>query len=152
MASAVEFHTGVPEPLGYCCRLLRKAYRQGATVLCLAPRATLDALDRLLWTFEERDFVPHVRLPGATAAQRARTPIWLGGPDEGADAAPRSDVREVLVSIAGEARHEIAAFSRVIEVVGAAPEEVQRGRELWRQYRQAGVEIVHLPAGATSAG
>jgi hypothetical protein len=33
----VEFHTGVDEPLGFACRLLRKAYRKGSRVLVTAP-------------------------------------------------------------------------------------------------------------------
>ena len=67
----VEFHTGVADPVGFACRLLRKAYRQGARVLVTAPGPRLGELDRALWTFEERDFVPHVRVPGAGAAVAA---------------------------------------------------------------------------------
>ena len=50
----VEFHTGVADPLGFACRLLRKAYRRGARVLVTAPPERLAQLDRLLWTFDER--------------------------------------------------------------------------------------------------
>ena len=73
----VEFHTGVADPTAFACRLLRKACRAGVRVLVTASPATLVALDRALWTFDERDFVPHVRQPGASAPVAERTPIWL---------------------------------------------------------------------------
>jgi DNA polymerase III subunit chi len=58
VAEQVEFHTGVEDVLAFTCRLLRKAQRQGAQLVCTAPPATLAALDQALWTFEEREFVP----------------------------------------------------------------------------------------------
>ena len=61
MALKVEFHTGVADELAFACRLLRKAYHQGARVLVRAPSARLARLDRELWTFAEREFVPHLR-------------------------------------------------------------------------------------------
>jgi DNA polymerase-3 subunit chi len=75
----VSFHTNVPHPLGYACRLLRKATRQGARVVVTAPAATLAALDAALWTFDPLDFVPHLMLSaGAAIAERMRaTPVWL---------------------------------------------------------------------------
>ena len=61
MALQVEFHTGVADDLGFACRLLRKAYHKGARVLVRAPSARLARLDRELWTFVEREFIPHLR-------------------------------------------------------------------------------------------
>jgi DNA polymerase-3 subunit chi len=144
MAATVEFHTGVPDVVDFACRLLRKAYQRGATVLCLAPMARLEALDRALWTFAEREFVPHVRLDHAAPALRVRTPIWL------AEALPASGAgREVLLSLGAEpAPSEVGEDLRLIEVVGAGADEVERGRALWRHYKAAGRAIVHHPYGA----
>jgi DNA polymerase-3 subunit chi len=140
MAGSVEFHTGVPDTLAFACRLLRKAYRKGATVLCLAPRATLDALDRQLWTFVERDFVPHVRLGPAAAPLAARTPIWL------ADTLPAAGAgRDVVLNLGIDLDVEATGAARVIEVIGADGDEVERGRRLWREYKAAGFEVVHHP-------
>jgi DNA polymerase-3 subunit chi len=143
MARSVEFHTGVPDTLDFACRLLRKAYRRGATVLCLAPNLRLEALDRALWTFIERDFVPHIALAAANAAMRRRTPIWLAAawPAEGAG-------REVVLNLGGELAVGQPGEARVIEVVGIEEGEVERGRLLWRQYKGAGFEVVHHPFGA----
>ena len=140
LAQGVDFHTGVPDTLAFACRLLRKAYRHGATVLCLAPSARLDALDRALWTFVERDFVPHVRLPGPADKTLRRTPIWLasGVPEGGA-------ARAVVLNLGVERPVSAAVPVRVIEVVGVDADEVERGRALWRRYKAAGFEVVHHP-------
>ncbi|MBL8344654.1 MAG: DNA polymerase III subunit chi [Rubrivivax sp.] len=139
MAQSVEFHTGVPDAVGFACRLLRKAHRRGVTVLCLAPPAQLDALDRALWTFVEREFVPHVKVAGTAGKVLRRTPIWL------APAWPVETVRDVVLNLGGGLAVGEAGAARVIEVVGVDAEEVERGRALWRQYKGAGFEIVHHP-------
>jgi DNA polymerase III subunit chi len=134
----VEFHTGVAEPLVFACRLLRKAYRQGARVAVSAPRERLLELDRLLWTFDERDFVPHLRVAGAAAALLARTPIWL------VDAAlPETGAPPVLVNLGAAAPEPWPALARLIEIVGAHPAEAEPGRERWRHYRALGWPVVH---------
>ena len=143
MAGEVEFHTGVADPVGFACRLLRKALRVGAKVMCTAPPARLEELDRALWTFEEREFVPHVRLGPTTPARvRDRTPIWLGlrPLPEAAD--------RVWVNIGGELPEEMPAHARVIEIVAADTAEAAAGRERWRRYKAAGREVVHYPAAA----
>jgi DNA polymerase-3 subunit chi len=143
VATRVEFHTGVAEPLGFACRLLRKAWRSGARLLVTAPPPWLDELDRALWTFEERDFVPHVRLTAAGLPHAARTPIWL------APAAPDAAAGRVLVNVGADAPAlpvAAAAFVRIVEVVAADADAAAAGRERWRAYKAAGLEIQHHPA------
>jgi DNA polymerase-3 subunit chi len=141
----VEFHTGVADKLGFACRLLRKAYRRGSRVLVTAPAELLGALDRELWTFEERDFVPHLRAAGApNAALAARTPIWL---IEETQALP-AGAPDVLVNLGAQAPADLAPFTRVIEVVSAEPEDEQAGRQRWRDYRARGLHVTHHVAAA----
>jgi DNA polymerase-3 subunit chi len=142
MASEVEFHTGVADPVGFVCRLLRKACRQGARVLCTAPPGLLVELDRALWTFDAHDFVPHVRMPGARTALAERTPIWLATESLAASAG------RVLVNVGAAAPVNPADFARLIEVVAADEGEAQAGRARWRAYKSAGLDIVHHGAGA----
>ena len=131
----VEFHTGVDEPLVFACRLLRKAVRLGVHVQVTAPPDTLAALDRLLWTFEERDFVPHVRVPGAPARVARRTPLWLSSQVQSQDA-PR-----VLVNLGADMPDAGAPVDRVIEIVAA--KDAAAGRERWRAYKALGLAIKH---------
>ncbi len=142
----VEFHTGVPDPVAYACRLLRKASRRGVRVLVTAPEAVLSELDRQLWTFEERDFVPHIRVSadGAAPVARvaARTPIWLAA-RAGVAGSPG-----VVLNIDAAAPFDLGGIERLIEIVGAEPEPAERGRTRWRAYRSAGLQVVHHVNGA----
>jgi DNA polymerase III subunit chi len=143
MAEQVEFHTGVEDVLDFTCRLLRKAQRQGAQLVCTAPPATLAALDQALWIFEEREFVPHVRWPSAAFLLLQRTPIWLSAPvDE--PTPPSAWAGRVLVNLGAPLSPAwVLELSRVIEVLGAEEGTVARGRERWRAFQAAGLKVMH---------
>jgi DNA polymerase III subunit chi len=142
MAEQVEFHTGVQDMLGFACRLLRKAQRQGAALVCTAPAPMLDALDKALWAFEEREFVPHVRWPSAAPALLQRTSIWLSLlPAEGAQPAWGE---RIVLNLGAALRPEwVPALGRLIEVVGTEEGAATRGRERWRAYKAAGLTVLH---------
>lgn len=136
----VEFHTGVPDRVGFACRLLRKASRQGVRVLVTATDEVLAELDRSLWVFEARDFLPHVRMPGAKPAVAERTPVWLAR-DGALPGAPR-----LLLNLGAKSPEDVTALERLIEVVSADPEEAEQGRQRWRAYKAAGFRITHHAA------
>lgn len=140
----VEFHSGVAAPLHFACRLLRKAYRQGVGVVVMGPAATLQALDRELWTFEAQEFVPHLRVkPGQPLdAALRRTPIWL------CEGAPPSPCPKVLVNLGAEPPQGGEPFERVIEIVSGEADERQRARARWRAYEARGWAIKHHAAAA----
>ncbi len=133
----VEFHTGVPDRVVFACRLLRKACRQGVRVQVTAAPEVLAALDRALWLDPERDFVPHVRMPGAPQAVAARTPIWLSTTAL-ALPAPR-----VLVNVGAAAPEDPQGIERLIEIVSNDPDDAANGRARWRAYRAQGLAIKH---------
>jgi DNA polymerase III subunit chi len=139
----VEFHSGVAEPLGHTCRLLRKAHAAGARVVVHGPGALLNQLDQALWTFDALSFVPHVRLHAGTqpSAQQARTPTWL------VDDVNSVAERDVLVNLGSDMVEGWDTFARVIEVVAADEPAVQAGRQRWRRYKALpGVELVNHPS------
>ncbi len=135
----VSFHTGVPDPLGHACRLLRKAVRLGSRVAVTATTPALSELDRALWTFEPLEFIPHLmRRAGQPVAPRhAVTPVWLV---ERAADAPHPDV---LLNLGEAVPEGFERFARVIEVVGTAPEQVASGRARWKHYAGQGLAITH---------
>jgi len=136
----IAFHTGIANPLDYACRLLRKAWRSGARVAVHGEPALLDRLDQALWAFEPLEFVPHIVLPrdAADARRVAMSPIVLV---KGAAAAP-AECR-VGVSLGGHPVDDVAAYDRLIAIVGLAPEQREAGRQRWREYKQAGHAVSH---------
>ena len=140
----VEFFTGVAEPLDFACRLLRKAYRKGARLLVTAPPEIVQALDRALWTFDEREFVPHIKIDGPVPLAAKRTPVWLSAQPNIQDA--HEGAPDVLINLGADAPAELAAISRLsrlIEIVSHEADEAQRGRQRWRHYRELGLAIKH---------
>lgn len=134
----IEFHTGLDDPLGFCCRLLRKATGVGARVVVHAEAAQAEQLDRMLWVFDPLSFVPHARLGAAGGSSApAETPVWIV--QRLADAPHH----EVLVNLAPDVAPGFESFARLIELVGAAPDEADAGRRRWRHYGARGYAIRH---------
>lgn len=143
----VEFHSNVPEPLHFACRLLRKAVGQGHRVLVTAPADSLQALDRALWTFDAQAFLPHLRL-GAKAhppADLARTQLLLAEQAE-----PSADAA-VLVNLGADVPAHADGFARIVEIVGSDADSVSRGRSRWRTYVARGLQPTHRSKGGTAA-
>lgn len=139
----VAFHTRVPDLPGYACRLVRKAYRAGSRVTVVAEADALSALDKMLWTFDPVEFLPHGRrLPGVSSASRHLvTPIWLLEPGE------ESPHHEVLVNMANAVAPGFESFRRVIELVSTEPPVVECGRQRWKHYADRGYAMTHHEAG-----
>ena len=142
----VAFHTQVPDKLGYTCRLLRKALRQGVRAAVVGDAEALSRLDQALWVFEHEEFIPHLRLRAGEApnARNLRTPIWL------LDDAQADVLATVLVNLGPDMPWQAERFERVVEVVASEPDDAQAGRERWRQYIAQGLAPVNRPYRAAS--
>ena len=132
--SRVDFHTGLADKLAYACRLLRKAHRAGSRVVVTGDARLLAELDRLLWTFDPGEFIPHARLrAGEQLPPRlAPTPLWLA--EQPADAGPC----DVLVNLGPAVRADGLLPGRTIELVDTSPDDVAAGRQRWRQHVAGG--------------
>ena len=134
----IDFHTNIPDKIGYACRLVRKARGADQKVVVYADRMQLAALDQALWTFSEQDFLPHVMAGDELAAQ---TPVIL---TDNADA-PLPH-HQVLVNLASETPAHFARFDRMFEIVSTRDDDVLAGRERYRQYQQRGYPLTHFVA------
>ena len=127
----VAFHFNVPDRLVYTCRLLRKAYAAGGRTAVVGTDEQLQALDQALWTFSALDFIPHC-LASAAPDIVSRTPVVLAPNAQAvADA-------QVLVHLGTEVPAGFERFERLIELVGADPEDLAQGRLRWRHYAAHG--------------
>jgi DNA polymerase III subunit chi len=120
------------EPLRLVCELARKAYDANLWTLVLARDAEqAEALDDLLWAFDEDAFIPH-QIAGSDDEDDL-TPVLIVTPDR--DIALRPLVINLRdAPVEGE-------FERVLEVVPA--DDSARGplRERWKQYQARGLEV-----------
>jgi len=119
------------QPLLLVCELARRAYaaQQPTLVLC-RDFEQAEALDELLWDFDEDAFIPH-QLAGDD--DDAHTAVLLLPP--GIDTADRPLVINLREQPAP------GRYERVLEVVAADPAEREGSRERWREYLRLGFEV-----------
>ncbi len=120
----IDFHFNAEHRLHYACRVTRKARAAGKRLVVFARDADrLAQFDTALWTFSALDFLPHVYMDSALAAD---TPVLLT-PD--AERAPASDV---LLTLDDETPPDFSTlftrYERVIEVVSRNDDDRARAR------------------------
>ncbi|HKR76146.1 MAG TPA: DNA polymerase III subunit chi [Rhodanobacter sp.] len=119
------------QPLLLVCELAKRAFAaQQPTLILTRDHAQAEALDELLWAFDEDAFIPH----------------QLAGDDDDADTAvlivpPGVDTpdRPLLINLREHCPD--AHCERVLEVVAADPAERDGSRERWREYQRRGFGI-----------
>ena len=131
----VSFHFNLADRLDYACRLLRKVWRRGLRVAAVGPEPLLQELDRALWCFEPREFVPHAHLRQARSTVAAHTAVWLAPATEGLPPA------SVLVNLGQEVPAGFERFERLIELVSREPADRQAARRRWKHYAERGYQI-----------
>ena len=134
----IDFHSNVPEKIGYTCRLVRKARAADRRIVVLGQRGDLMALDSALWTFSDQEFIPHVMAGDPLAPQ---TPVILTD-DDGVELPHH----EVLINISSNTPTLFARFERLLEIVSADEADKTAGRERYRFYQQRGYPLTHFVA------
>src|SRR5690606_12426702 len=135
MARADFYLIGKPrfreEPLRLVCELARKAHDAGHYTLVLArDREQAEALDDLLWAFDDDAYVAH-QIAGDEEDEL--TPVLIVPPDMDVPLRP-------LVINLRDAPVE-GSFERVMEVVPADPAARDPLRERWKAYTARGFEV-----------
>lgn len=131
----VAFHVNVPDPLGYACRLVRKGYMLGMTMLVVGDARQTALLNKQLWAMRSVDFVPHCMSDEAVATVE-RSAVVLA---DSASMAPERDF-DALVNLAPQMPANFASFAKVFEVVSLTEAELAAARQRWRAYQTAGLE------------
>jgi DNA polymerase-3 subunit chi len=112
------------------CQLAMKAWRQDMPVfLRCVDEAQCAELDEQLWRFRAESFVPHARHEDDPTA-----PVVLGLDQ------PPSIPQGLLINLNPRLSPHLAQFSRIIEIVSQAPEQLTASRENFRLYRQQGYD------------
>lgn len=119
------------QPLLLVCELARRAFAAQQPMLILVRDfEQAEAVDELLWAFDEDAFIPH-QLAGDD--DDADTAVLIVPP--GIDTADRPLVVNLREGCAP------GRFDRVLEVVAADPAEREGSRTRWREYARLGFEV-----------
>ena len=119
------------EPLRLVCELARRAYAARQPTLILArDLEQAEALDELLWAFDEDAFIPHQIAGDDDDAGTAVliVPPGVATPD-----------RPLLINLRDDCA--TGTCERVLEVVAADASAREGSRARWRGYQQRGFEV-----------
>lgn len=120
------------QPLLLVCELARKAYDAGLWTLVLArDAAQAEALDDLLWSFDDDAYIPHQI--GGSDEEDDLAPVLIAAPDTD------TPLRALVINLRDAPVD--GSFDRVLEVVPA--DDSARGplRERWKQYQARGLDL-----------
>ncbi len=140
MTERVDFYVlksaAAKQRWAFACRLTEKAYlRDLRIVIANDTLADAQGLDELLWTFNERSFVPHEVCPDEQ----------LGGPrDPGSPhgiCPRRCPAADLLVNLAARLPEGWERYPRIAEIIDADEERRRLGRERFKAYRDLKVAL-----------
>jgi DNA polymerase-3 subunit chi len=117
-------------------KLLEKAFERGHRSIVLAgSKERVEDLNGILWTYEERSWLPHGSAGDGDAAEQ---PIFLTAEDENPNGA------DVLVAVDGRAPASTEGFARIIDMFDGRDEAmVAAARLRWRGYLDQGLDLTY---------
>ena len=127
----ITFHFNVLGSVDHSCRLLRKAYAKGSSVVVTGEVAILAELDIRLWSQNPPEFVPHCSQDAEQLTFQA-TPIVLCA------SLSAIDHDGVLINVGQKLPDAFERFERLIEVVTSEATDRLAGRQRWKHYASRG--------------
>jgi len=119
----------------FACRLTEKAYLRDLSVVIVSDSpADTRALDDLLWTFNERSFIPHQICVNEQPPDPA-TKVYLAALPVGAPPA------DLLVNLADRLPEHWERYPRIAEIIDADEERRRLGRGRFKSYRDGNVPL-----------
>lgn len=129
----VDFYINVEARERTACTIAAKAIERGVRLFVLtADEAQSERVDRLMWTFAQLSFLPHVRAAHPLAA---RTPVIV---DHCCDPLPHD---QVLLNLTETPPAVFSRFERLVEIVSLDADDRQRARTRWRFYSERGYAL-----------
>jgi len=133
MTERVDFYvlksSAAQQRWAFACRLTEKAYLKDLKIVIVNDTlAEAQALDELLWTFNERSFVPH-KVCLDEQSQDPATPVHLVLESAAIPAA------DLLVNLAPRLPTQLQRYQRIAEIIDADEERRRQGRERFKAYR-----------------
>lgn len=129
----IEFHRYAADKGKFACALIEREWLAGRKVaVYTADSAQANAIDRLLWMYQQLKFVPHCR---KGASVEADTPVVVIA------AAEETQHHEVIVNLTDEPPPPFATYERLIEVVADDDADKARARDRYRYYRDRGYPL-----------
>jgi DNA polymerase III subunit chi len=118
----------------FACKLIEKAYRNGAFAYVLTDSAEQSQIiDDLLWTFRAGSFVPHQIFQGDVP--EAENQILIGHNN------PPLNWQKTLVNVSAQIPEDFQQVERILEILDNSEATKAWGRQRYKQYQQAGFEI-----------
>lgn len=131
----ISFYTRATDKLAIARQLVAKARAQKLNVMLYAPDPMVAAnIDRLLWSHPALSFLPHCRDTDALASQ---TPILIGTEVDSL-ASP-----DVMINLGDDPPAAFSRFSRLLEIVTDEAEDLGKGRQRYKFYRDRGYELTN---------
>jgi DNA polymerase IIIc chi subunit len=113
------------------CRLAMMAWEQGHRIAVLTATDTEAAtLDEMMWDYPAGRFLPHGRGQAETAV-----PVSIATTVNGLEGA-----RDLVINLTDKAIEDPVRFTRLLEIVPAAPQKRIASRQKFRAYREIGLE------------
>lgn len=118
----------------FACKLIEKIYRSGQFCYVLTDdEKQANEIDKLLWTFRAGSFVPHQQYHGLPPAYQ--NTILIGG-----NAIPPAWLK-IIVNLSRHFPATTQPTERILEILDNSEASKQAGRQRYRHYLQAGLEI-----------
>lgn len=123
----------LPKAEFFVCQLTEKAFKKGHKVhIQAADNIQAERIDKLLWTYHDLSFLPHVLMHDPQANE---TPIHISHDQD------QASLNDVLINFESEVPVFYRQFARVAEIVTGDPQQQQAARERYRYYQQQGCTV-----------
>jgi DNA polymerase-3 subunit chi len=121
------------EVIKFSCQLLEKCFQKNIkTFVQVVDDIAATAIDRTLWTFAQKSFIPHAM---DTDPMPDKQPIYISSSD-------KCPINAKGLMLIGIDRLDVKDFDRVMVMLdGTLPEELKRAEALMASFKNLGHEV-----------